>query len=372
MSQLAFLPWIQLDHDVDLGSYQLLRYRREQLPAENREEQAVIDQVLEPFHGSGIHPIRRATIVTTSTRGLIEDLADEAREDLFYFGDLLAFSGLAGRRYFQHRYWNRDHFRLVLQSFVDPQAGIVLLSRRRDGSTTTLVARSAYRVSCPDHVYPTAVSLDEPLLLSLLESRERDEWNRLRQGIVLFNEANTDRLEMPQASEMILVYSAFEQLLGLAGAGPRDVAVAFASLFDPDAECPRDEWKIAEGNERAAALLDRAGSLREAWLQDLGISRGSLAHGHEGEAYPACWSPREHLLFSSFAFPLAVKRVLAGLQLYDMLDDDERLIEAFEFLLNERHFAEDVRDRGVWGDVLDQRLIRRLVRQVEHGDEDYR
>ena len=373
MSQVAFFPWIRLDHDVDLGAYRLLRYRREQSPAEDRDQQRLIDSVLEPFLGSGIHPIRRATIVTTPDRALTDDFADDVREDLFVLGDLVAFSGLASRYYFEHRYWNRDHFRLVLQSFAEPRTGVTLLSRRRDGSTTTFVTRTAYRVSCPDHAHPTPVSLDEPLLASLLVAREQDDWGPIGQAIVLFNEANTDRLEMPEGSEMTLVYAAFEQLLGMAGRPPREVAVAFSELLAPDESCPADEWAVADGNQRAARLLDRAGSLRHAWLEDLAISRGSLAHGHRDGAFPACWSPREHLLFSSFVFPLVAKRVLAGLGLYHMADEDERLIETFEFLLNERHFAEDVRHRGAWGEVLDRRLMQRLARHaIGRADDDNR
>ena len=174
-------------------------------------------------------PVKTAVILTAHGRGLTDDLSGQNRADLFRFAELFAFAALAAREFFSADYFNRDHLRLVVQAFTDPQGGASMEMRRRDGVQWSSVTGDYYRVQVPAHVSPGGqlIKPDLALFNALLESRERLEslaWSGLHRGIVLFNQANTDAPDMSPDTELVLTCSAIEQVLGITSprVGTRD------------------------------------------------------------------------------------------------------------------------------------------------------
>ena len=353
MGKLAFFPWLDIEEAVECDGFRLLRYRRGQAPGEDAADQAVIDGVLAPYYDAHGKPVARATLLQHSSQNSpTSDLDESYHVDLFVFSDLLAFAGLAGRRFFGHfQYSNRDNYGLILQQFTEPGGGALITTRRRDGSTDVFFPGDVYKVQRPAHVHHDRVTVDENLLASLVAAMAHPDWPQIYQAIVLFNEANTDRLEMPPGTEVILLYAAMEQALGVPSKRPKIVAQRFAEVFAPQAVLPPSEWKVGRENEPGGTLLKNSANLRTAWLQDLANSRGSLAHGHSTEAYPACWQPHEHLLFGAHVLPLVVKLRLRDMAGYELTAEDRAGIQACEPLLNERHFgeAEAGQDKHPWG-----------------------
>lgn len=374
VGNLAFFPWLILEKDFDFDDFQLLGYRRGATPGRDADEQAAIDRVLSAYRDSSGKPVNRATVMCHAFQGTPTATIDESlHADFFVFADLVAFAGLAGRRFFSHSgYCNRDSYRLVLQAFTDPGRGVLVTTRRRDGQTNTFFSGGSYVVYRPHHVGFDRTGLDHELLAALLRARSHDQWPRLFQSIVLFNAANTDRPEMPVGTELILTYASLEQALDMAGRSPAEVAERFAELVLPSEPVPRARWRVAESSQGAHRLLDRARSLRHAWLQDLGVARGSVAHGHAVEAYPACWRPHEHLLIGAHVVPLVVKLQLHSLRLYKLTESDATGIDVIEPLLNEDHFGIDSEDddgvaeaeKHPWIRITSRERMRMLARRI--------
>ena len=333
--QLAFFPWIELECDIDVGGYSLKRFKRERLPEADVESRATLDSVLAPYRDLLGHPVKTAVILTAHGRGLTDDLSGQNRADLFLFAELFAFAALAAREFFSGDYFTRDHLRLAIQAFTDPQGGASMEMRRRDGVQWSSVTGDYYRVQVPAHVSPGGqlIKPDLDLLNALLELRERLEsraWSGLYQGIVLFNQANSDAPDMSPDTELVLTCSAIEQVLGITSRqDQRQFPAKFAEAWHPDREVPQSEWQEPPTNRPWTE-----DTLRACWASDLKICRGNLAHGHPEYALQSPWTVRQHLLLTSFIVPLLVKQVLSEMDVYTLTDEDERDINALEPLLN--------------------------------------
>lgn len=379
MPQLAFFPWIEIACDIDTQGYSLQRFVRGRLPGPDAERQATIDAVLAPYRDLRDESIRTAVILAAHDRELTEHPSDEDRADLFLFAELFAFAALAAREFFGYDYCNRDDLRLVIQAFEDPRGGAFLEMRRRDGVQWSSVSRDHYRVQMPAHVCHGVKQIkpDCALLEALLRSRSRDEWSGLYRGIVLFNQANTDAPDMSMDTELVLTYAAMEQILGISSRADRKpFSTKFAEAWHPIREVPQGEWRAPPTSRPW-----KQESLRACWAFDLHICRGNLAHGHGESALPSQWAVREHLLLTSFTVPMLVKRVLSGMGLYELTDDDERDINALEPLLNlpDVFAAPDPEDDEegcvdedyVWRRVLQREEDGQLVQLIErHWDRD--
>ena len=339
MPQLAFFPWLRIQENLEVGPYRLLRYERGGLPA-NGLLQIQIDDVIQPYRDLTGHPIQHATILTTADRGLTDDMTRELLTELFEFSELVATTALSARRFFEnYGYCNRDNVRLVIQGFREDSGGTLVRTRRRDGSESTYITAGVNEVRCPPHIRLNRIALDVSLLNALHAAQgQTDErtWGQLFQATVLFNEANTDRDYMPETVELVLSFASLEQLLDQAG-HPREAAEAFSAIWMPAEPVPRDQWRMQPTTESIRRRLEQAPSLRYAWLQDMGVARGSAAHGHGIHAYLAALSVLEHLLLAAFVIPRLLKLRLAQIGHYTLTEDDQGDVDVLEALLNERH-----------------------------------
>jgi len=326
---------------------QLVPFRRGSEPAgPGTELQRVVDAVLEPYLVAAARPVEEATLVSLAGQGLTEAITDDALRDLFIVAELLAFSGLAARQFFNPiglGYANRDMFNLIVQRFDDPRGGVSLTSRRREGSTQNYVTRDVYRVDRPRHVTsPFPVGLDDALLRALMRARESDD-GRYVESVVLFNRANTDGNDVSPGIEIILVVGAFQRLLQCQGSRGHELATNFVQLFVPSQELGVDAVSTVGQLRHRRRPWPR--SIREAWIRDLYATRGDLAHGRTRSRYPADWSVADHLLLAAYAFPRLVKVCLAQNRLYELTDDDRLSVDMFEDLA--RHdLSEPVREGG--------------------------
>ena len=333
MPHLAFFPWIELEEDGDVGDYSLKRFKRGSLPRADEERRRTLDSVLEPYRDTSDKPVGSALILHRTDRGLTDDQSEADRGDLFHFAELFAFAALATREFFSDYYFNRDHLRLIIQACSDPRGGAAVVTRRRDGVNRDMVPGAIYRVQVPAHVTRPGLKIkpDWALLRALLASREREAWSGLYQGIVLFNQASTDAPGTSLDTELVLTYAAIEQILGLSKKkDQRRFSAKFADAWCPSREVPSSEWRRPTDGSGS----NRDTNLRACWASDLRTCRGNLAHGRHADQAPLRWTVQEHLLLTSFAVPRLVKRVLSGLDLYEMTENDTRDIDAFESLLN--------------------------------------
>lgn len=225
---------------------------------------------------------------------------------------------------------------------------------RRDGYQQSFVIADYCRFQVPAHVGAsgTLIEPDSALLDALLESRERLDprtWAALYQGIVHFNQANTDQPDMSPDMELVMTYSAIEQVLGITSRkDQRNCSKKFAQVWHPSREVPRDEWRT-----HPTKRFWKENALRVCWAEDLKTCRGNLAHGHREKGLQSHWTVRQHLLLTSFVIPQLVKQLLSEKGAYTLKDDDKGNINALESLLNLPDvLARDDEQHDTWRSVL--------------------
>jgi hypothetical protein len=367
---LAFFPWLRIERDLSGDGYELVQFARGLAPG--GAVQPAVDAVLRPYVSpSGDRPVDVATLLRPRGTDITADLSEDQIDDLFAVAELVAFAGLAARRYFrQLEYCNRDTFTFVVQSFQDPAGHVGLRVRRRDGSTGIMVSPNAYRVHRPYHVpMHDRVGIDGALLGALLTTHGIEGWTDLEDSIFFFNQANSDRDLTPLQWETVATLSSFERILGVPRAGEDELAGRFLEV-----------WPVGEGEgptcERIPADQRAGRSVREVWLRDLYRHRGASAHGRRESRHRALWTPSEHLLLGAFAFPLLAKILLARGGHYSLTAHDQTDLQVFEELACADHFqprAEDDTRPHPWSQIRDGAQSHRALRAaVDRALEEHR
>ena len=365
---VAFFPWLQLNTPLTVGGYELFPFQRcpPQAGSAGRE-QGLLNALMRPYFGrDGRDQI--ATVLRFQGAPLTQDLAEDQRQELFGFADLLSVAALSNREYFGGTYFNRGSFDLVIQAFTKTPGGAAVSSRRRDGSTKAGYDQRSFRVQRPYHVVqhiPIAPNL--ALMDGLLTARRCDHWPRLEDAIAYFNLANTDSPVMRESTEIILLLAAIQRLLAC-GKKEADLAKRFVQALSPSkvidtGACPR-----LGGFPK---LRNHSHSVRDAWVRDFYHQRGEMAHGKLPAKGASSWVAKEHLLLASFAFPLLLKHELEKLGLYVVTESDRDLIDAFESLASADLFqpstAHPQRNDWPWNRVLHDIRIRNVRIRLE-GD----
>lgn len=362
MGVLAVFPWLTVDEDFSVGDFVVRRYSRGTAPfGTGQDEQRAADALLCMHVRRPGEPVESATLAGLAERPLLDDLSDEEIGDLFEFAELLAFSGLAARTFFGlgvTGYSNRDTFEFFVRRFQDPDGGLGIQRRRRDGSSSGLWSPGTVEFQRPLHV-PAGIGsppLDRALLDALLQLRTSgsDQWADLSEAITLFSQANTDSDSVPMRTEGVLTISAFERLYDCERGRETQLVTPFADAVRPSEELT---WESAPRipEERRG----NANSVREFWLRDFFRLRNSLAHGRMD--YPSIWTLQEHLLLSAYIFPRAVKLTLAESELYELSEEDSTDIDVFEQLVAARLLEEDEEGRWPWDRIRGQFFLRARI-----------
>ena len=97
--------------------------------------------------------------------------------------------------------------------------------------------------------------------------------------------------------EWVLLCSSFEHILQ-AASDYKDVAHKFS-----DRVIPSSSLLVTYAKRRSTRWEDSAVPLRYEWMKEFYRIRGDFAHGKLKSRQPAAWSPLEHLVLSTIAFP---------------------------------------------------------------------
>jgi hypothetical protein len=333
MSVLFFFPWVASRDVLHLGELSLIPYERGQLPgALHGVSQEIIDTVLRSYGDvaftsppNAFTSIRQATLLTWAADAEGLELPENQIFERLKQARYIAFSALAQRRFCSHGgYCNADGYEVMAQSFAAERPGsISITTRRRDGFTQTYISRtSSPRFLRPEHVDSRLhIGIDEALARALLELPLSDLKCQIDEAIAAFLRANTDASTMLPHAELVLMRSAFETLLG-ASHRANDLRRKFSEHFTGDLPNP-PVW--GNGIYTEACWQERwPQSTRplDAWVRDLCDARNSAAHGVRTNGQPPIWQSHNHLLFSSWLFPLMVKKVLVDAGLYQLSDED--------------------------------------------------
>jgi hypothetical protein len=347
LKQMAFYPWLTIEKPLSVGKYELTPFVRGQEPfGKETEEQKIVDRILRSYVHAPDGPISEATILKIDGNAFNVQLAKEEKEDLFRFNELLAFSAMSQRTYFDSSgYINRDSFILCLQGFEHGRIGTSVMTRRKDWNTTTFLVDGG-RFSLPLHVpsnYKPRFDLE--LLIALLSVFEDERgcktpWSNYYNCIYSYNLSNTDNDQISDNLEMVLMVGALEMLLGIQNGSEKSLLKVFMSVFKPDRylnvfSCPR---------------LPSGDSVASEWLSDAFRLRGQFAHGRAFSPYQSKRKKHEHLLLGAFLLPLLLKQCLFADGKYSFTDEDRQKMNSFEKMCCEDLFAKSTNpeDRFDW------------------------
>jgi hypothetical protein len=167
---------------------------------------------------------------------------------------------------------------------------------------------------------------------------------------------------MRERSEMILMRVAFETLLDSTHE-TGDLRQRFRGHFQGEVPEP-PVWSAGQLDETRwrARWPKNVERPLDAWLQDFCAARNSAAHGPRGTREPPLWQRHNHLLLSSWLFPLMVKKTLATEDLYQLSPEDEAARRSFEkFLGHDLLSYVDEDGRSLWWSRVESEILLPVV-----------
>lgn len=385
MAVLFFLPWAAIDQEVAVGNLRLTPYVRGEEPGElNGIPQADIDAVLGSYGNQTFFPnpetsshVTQATILTwqDDVEGL--DVPEEVIGLRLEQARYVTFAAIANRRLCANvGYCNTDGYQVIAQRFqADTPGATALTTRRRDGHGTHYVGEAPLpRFIRPHHVDGhLGFDVDIWLLQALLELSEGDLKARVDEAVDSYLLANTDSRTMRERSEMVLMRVAFETVFE-ANHVTSDLRSRFHEHFRHELPTP-PVWSDGSLSEEVWRRRWNRPEHRplDVWVQDFCASRNAAAHGPRGARVPAIWQPHNHLLFSSWLFPLVVKKLLANEGHYALSDEDMAARQGLEMFFAHDLLAYcDADERDVWWNRIQRDLLmpviaRRIYINIEDG-----
>jgi hypothetical protein len=336
MALLQFMPWCPIDKIYHAGEISIIPFNRDQKTDDFDElEICHIRTILSSYRNLEGHPVEEVALVKYKDKPILADLNDDEIEIARECADLICFSGLANREYFNQlgAYCNADCFLLYGQRFKEDPSFIGVTSRRREGRNLDGRPLAETIFSIPVHTnYVREVRLDENILSALINYRDSsldDNWLRWQNAISCFNQANTDNDTVHYQVEWVLLCSAFEHLLA-AKSEAKDVAQKFADVFMPNFPLP-----ISKTKRKSNKWQNLNSHLRYEWIKEFYRIRGDFSHGKLKTRQPTTWKPLEHIVLATIAFHLLVRVLLSKKGHYILIDDDQAQIDAFEKIADE-------------------------------------
>ena len=343
VSLTAFFPWLHLKERVRLGDVEFLPFDAVRKARNDSELQDIFNSlatILKGYVDLKGRPGDRCTVVTRPFRIPPWNLKQEEDwEDAQWATSLLSLAALSANKYFSTlgNYSNTSVFQLFWQRFTEPAHYVAFQIRRRDGFTTDGgYLHGEVKVSVPPQCTTLDVAIDDGLLAGLQLARSARSRTLILLGPALsfFNLANTDAREMSEEAEMILMGSAFEQLLQAKGA--YDLSVKLGRLIEPFGSMRVKEARAV----RPGIKLDSKHSsaqeqwfVHRKWVEEFYWLRNALVHGESLASRDWGWAQIEHLTMGAFVFPLAVKLLLVQEGHYSLTPDDKARCRVMDRLL---------------------------------------
>lgn len=339
MSYLILLPWLNLGNHIQLEEFEVGTLRIEESDRFNVDPELVRNAV-EPFKINREKSITEFTYIIKDDQ-LLKAYSEAEINKFSLLHEILVMSGLANRQFFNpFLYCNTDQFDYYIRNLKEDNNFVTISGRRRDGNTKNFVFDEALIVDRQSHIPSNNVPfrLNQNLINSLIQaSKELSDrnWGKIYNSILSFNRSNTDNSKISQVQEIILMRSAFEQLLSegnltddfealIAGCVELKSISDYPNLFQRDCDEEIEEER----------------SISSVWIDEFTRIRNIVAHGHDITDRNFRWPVREHLLLASFIYPTVLKRKLQDHRVYELTDYDIIRFRAFEELCTVQHLIE--------------------------------
>jgi hypothetical protein len=345
MGNLIFLPWTKCQESFQIGEFYFIPYVRAKLPfPDDVKNQKLIDDILSSYRAHANKPIEKSTIISIHDQDILKDLKDEDFTKIYNFSELFTLSNLSARKFFDSLgdvYCNKDAFQMIIQGFRSDQDyhGSLITKRQKDGYRSTYYHKDALFVNKPGYIVcPRIMTIDVELLVALLNAQEKmnsKDWNAIYESIISFNLSNKDSDDISENIEIVMLNSAIERLLE--ANGNEDVlSKKFTNILQPEHNINKDNCELFK--QEQSERFKKVKYVRDLWIRDLFRIRNNIAHGKIATNYPAIFSIKNHLLLSSFIYPIILKLVLNHYDYYNLSKDDRISINVFERLVCREHF----------------------------------
>ncbi|ABF13131.1 hypothetical protein ACUXAV_005795 [Cupriavidus metallidurans] len=357
---IAFFPWVAINGARSFGALRLIPYELGKAPGDlPYATQADIEAVLGAYAEHPRHPIRAATLVEFGDWQTGMDIEDRAQW-LWALQKLVAFAALANRRLFTVAYTNTDTYKLVIQRYRAGEANrFGFHTRRRDGKGLHSWGTDEFAFHRPHHVSRSWFSIDEHLLCALMPDMP-PHW---RSAIEDYCAANTDSRDMPDHTEAVLLYCAFEWLFGFSNNCKKFIDAldrTFPYHADMQGNGPlADDWK---------GKYQHVTRPLTAWASEFCQVRGQSAHGLSREVRRFVWPVHTHLAFASMLFPLAFKKTLADAGRFEISEGDlQRMRQIDAYVLHDPFafdFTMETEDnKHPWCELDTEHTLRAMIEQ---------
>lgn len=384
---ISFLPWLRINEPVRIGRFAFTPFldRDDQITESVREIGDAVRTIVSGYVDLRGTALRNCVLILDSQVTPSWDLPVSALSEARWAATQLFLAAFSKNEYFSQvkQYSNSSMFTVYHQSFTLPIDFIAVNSRRRDGSLMV----GGYRHGEMKFTIPVYADMTGELpqfdmgLLTALErasSNGSAVLNRLRAALSFLSLANTDSDAMVPDAEIILMISAYEQLLAPPEAGARHLAQALSALLDRFGAVTVEQAL----NNRPGINLDprhkkeqRSWRVHRKWMEEMYHLRNSYAHGDSIISRKWGWLPQEHLVIAALVFPLALKLLLLAEGHYAITRQDEVMCAALDGLLGQsgwREPAEAGRNYTRWEEVLmNARSANRVARAVRRWEEEH-
>ena len=341
---VIFLPFLRMRTGLTVAGVEFLPLRDDDdnVPAALETAVAPLERILSGYVDRKGAPLN-CVVATIPGKGWDLSLDDD-RPAVRWGASLLFLASWACNDYFPRfgglgSYVNSTMFRIIGQAYSDDMpVHITIPARRRDGETLD----GGYEHGEVTFNLPVQCSIGEPASfdedflagLSAAVAADSEVAGLLRTTLPFVELANTDDDFMTGPAEVILMASAYEQLLR-AGAGKYKLGQKLAKLFGQGTVTVADAQKVRAGitidNSRAAAQLKWW--VHQKWLEELYGMRNKVAHEGSDGGRSGGWTIFEHLVMAAYVFPLAVKLLLEREGHYVLTDTDRGRCWAVDPLL---------------------------------------
>lgn len=342
---LAFLPWLRLRAPIVEGPFHLFPLGVGDLPpagVASTVTPETMAKVLGQYRDSAKVPLRVVPVLQYRGRPLGADFDEAARDAIFRFGQQLAVSGMSDRRFiggFPDNYTASGHYQVVIQAFTDPYNGSINMTyRRKGGHANVMMGQSDVHFVRPAHL----IGQGEPTLnlrlltaMQAVQSLPKGVHEHVEASVTQFLLANSDSPDVSLEAESIATYAALERGSD-SGQTLKDIRRKLPAIL---AFVDSSHW-TAHLRDELELPADAERPVLHAWLQQVYVLRGNVAHGKPAPWAPEQWSMQEHLVAGAFIYPLLLKCRLAQHGLYSLNEEDVAWTLGLEKLLGDRPFFE--------------------------------
>ena len=351
---VIFLPFLRMRTGRTVAGVEFLPLRDDDgnVPAALETAVAPLERILSGYVDRQGAPFTNCVVATIPGKGW--DLSRNDSPAVMWGASLLFLASWACNDYFPRfggSYVNSTMFRIIGQAYSgDMPVHIAISARRRDGETLGggyKHGEVTFNVPVQCSIRETAV-FDEDFLAGLSAAVAADSAvaGRLRTTLPFVELANTDDDFMMEHTEVILMASAYEQLL-LRPASKYRLGQKLATLFGQFGSVTvADAQKVRSGITIDDSEPDRAAAqpkwwVHRKWIEELYDMRNKVAHEGSDGGRSRGWTISEHLVMAAYVLPLAVKLLLEREGHYALTDTDRGGCRAVDQLLALAQWVEE-------------------------------